>query len=238
MNANSVPGLEMRADRLATFDFWESYTQSPLYQGELEPIKKWIRGTVLDVASDYGRFSVLSSSSVSVDIERKFLLRGADLGNISHAVAASGLALPFKDRTFETVLAMGIIDHVPIGLTPRLLDELTRVATDSGTVVIHVTSPHSPLAVVNHRNYGDYLHPYSPSVLRRQMRARGWETTGTLSSGLAGWMSLLPYTVKSYVPWSVHVTLAFRLRTAEATEPSRSSVSSAYSGRAATPPAT
>lgn len=114
---------------------------------------------VLDVASNFGRFSALTRASVSVDIEEDFLRQGIRLGNITRAILASALTLPFKDRSFDTVLAMGIIDHIPWNQTSQFLEELIRVAKKSATVVIQVASPYSLYAATHLKYYGDYIHP-------------------------------------------------------------------------------
>jgi SAM-dependent methyltransferase len=195
-----------------SFDEWETTTQSHLYRKQLEPLKIWIKGRVLDVASNYGRFSALATSPVSVDIERKFLRRGIQLGNIKHAIVASALSLPFRSRAFDTVLAMGIIDHIPEVMMPQFLDELTRVTNDAGVVIIQVTSPYSVSSAVNMKHYGDDLHAYSPFRLLRQLGKRGWKPVSTLSSGVVGMPRVMPYTVDAFLPWAVHLTVMFGRR--------------------------
>jgi SAM-dependent methyltransferase len=202
----------MAACQPLNFDLWEAITQTPLYEGQLGPVRILIHGKVLDVASNYGRFSALSPTSVSVDIESRFLHRGVALGNIRHPVLASALNLPFRNFAFDTVLAMGILDHIPMARIRDFLDELTRVTNVHGTVIIQVTSSYSPYALGASREYGDYVHAYSPFRLRNELRRRGWETIAILSSGLAGRLSILPRTISAFVPWAVHVTFAFRRR--------------------------
>ena len=191
------------------FSEWESSTQRPLYTGQLEPVRSWIRGKVLDVASNYGRFSALSSSSISVDIETKFLKRGIETGRISRAVVGSALSLPFRDASFDTVLAMGIIDHIPHPSAQRFLNEITRVAADESRVIVQVTSPLALFVIRNLRSYDEWTHPYSPFRLIRDFRRRRWRLVGSMSSGLIGLIDIVPKTVRSLVPWAVHTTLVF-----------------------------
>jgi len=193
-------------------------TQSPLYKGQLKPVRAWIQGTVLDVASNYGRFSALTRTAVSVDIEREFLARGLRTANITQAVVASALSLPFRDRTFDTVLAMGIIDHIPFVHISGFLGELIRVAKSTANIIIQVTSPYSFFALVNLKFYGEYLHSYSPFLLARQLRERGLVLLWTLSSGVFGSMDVMPRTVDAFVPWAVHLTLIFAREDAGALE--------------------
>src|SRR6266540_2057313 len=55
---------------------WESVTRKPFYQSQLPLIGRWVRGTVLDIGSNVGRFSALSHSTVSLDIDKRWLIRG------------------------------------------------------------------------------------------------------------------------------------------------------------------
>jgi len=207
----SVPfGDLMVKGEHADFGFWESFTRSPLYLSQLRPLQAWIQGDVLDVASNYGRFSALAETTVSVDLETRFLQRGRELGNIRRPVTASALALPFRDRSFDTVLAMGIIDHIPYAEIPLFLDGLARVALGDGSIIIQITSPYCFFALRHFRAYHDYVHAYSPLRLRKQMLQRGWHACGVFSSGLVGSFSVLPRTVNALVPWAPHVTMRFR----------------------------
>lgn len=200
----------MPAERPLEFGQWETLTQSNFYRSEVNPLGQWVKGAVLDVAANYGRFSVMSRDSVSVDVEPRFLQRGLQLGNITRAVRGSALLLPFRDSTFQTVLAMGIVDHIPWLEIPRFLEELSRVTKDRGTLVIQVTSPYSLLAMASVRYYGPYNHPYSPFLLVRQLRARGWKPVAAFSSGLAGLLGVMTWTIPGFLPWAVHISVIFK----------------------------
>src|SRR5438445_375327 len=113
--------------RLPDFSDFESIAENPFRRAQLSHIQAWIRGATLDVGSNFGRLSALSASTVSLDVGRRWLLRGIELGNITRGVVGSALALPFNDGCFDTVLAIGITEHIPLPSMSRLLDELSRV---------------------------------------------------------------------------------------------------------------
>ncbi|MBI4729858.1 MAG: class I SAM-dependent methyltransferase [Acidobacteria bacterium] len=54
-------------------------------------------------------------------------------------VAGNALALPFADRTFDTVVAAEIIEHV--GCPERLLDEARRVLRGGGRLIVTTPNP-------------------------------------------------------------------------------------------------
>ncbi len=169
---------------LPDYSGWESVTKQPFYRAQLPLIGKWVRGLVLDVGSNYGRFSALSPSTVSLDIDRRWLIRGIELGNISRAVVGSAVTLAFKSKRFDTVLAIGVIEHIPPDLMSTFLDELTRVTKPVGTLVIQTASPYAVFALSRIRIWSDLLHPYSPFRLRRELRQRGWRHVSWISSAL------------------------------------------------------
>jgi SAM-dependent methyltransferase len=192
--------------KVPDYSNWESVTTRPFYRGQLPLIEKWVSGAVLDIGSNYGRFSALSPTTVSLDIDKRWLVRGIELRNIKRAVVGSGTALGFKSDRFDTVLAIGVTEHIPPPLMPRFLDELTRVTKRAGILVIQTASPYAIFSLSRIRIWSDYLHPYSPLRLRRELRQRGWRHLNWTSSGLVGVTTILPRTVNSLVPWAVAVT--------------------------------
>ena len=188
--------------RLPDFSHYEAMAQQPLRRGQLAPIAVWVRGEVLDVGANFGRFSALSSSTVSLDIEKRWLLRGIELNNIKRAVVGSALSLPFGTGLFDTVLAIGIAEHIPMFLMPRFLDELTRVTKPSGRLVVQVSSPYALFSLLRMSTWSDLLHPYSPFRLRKAMLKRGWRQVAWLSSGLLGLTHVMPQTVNAPIPWA------------------------------------
>lgn len=167
---------------------------------------------MLDVACNFGRLSALSPATVSIDAERAFLLRGVELGKIRRPVRASVASMPFRSGTFDTVLAIGVIEHLPRMHAPAFLDELTRVTNPDGRLLVCVMPKLCLFSWYHIRAWDEDHHPYSPFQLRSELRARGWRPIASFSSGLLGTRRALPRTVSSYVPWAALVSHVFTRR--------------------------
>lgn len=207
-NSNTARATGVGAG-LPDFDDYEGITQLPLYRGQIVALARWVKGQVLDVGSSYGRFSALSPTIVSLDLDTRALLRGIELGNIHTAVRGSALALPFDSGTFDTILSIGVAEHVPLFMLSSFLEELTRVAKPGGRLVITATSPYAPFSLLRLSMWRDRLHPVSPFRLRSQLRRRNWRPLVWISTGLLGVTRLLPSTVTAPVPWARTVTQVF-----------------------------
>lgn len=109
-------------------------------------------------------------------------------GNVSFQVG-DALALPFDDRTFETVIALNLIDRVP---DPRkAIAELTRVTAMGGDLI--VASPYTWLK--------DYCPPeaWLGGTEQGGKRVRGFETLRTLVA-LAGFRLVRELRLPFYIP--------------------------------------
>lgn len=74
--------------------------------------------------------------------------------------AGSGLALPFLDRTFDFVVVIGVLHHLPGDAARRqAFSEIHRVLRPGGTLLIHETNPRNPMF----RFYMGYVFP----IIRR-----------------------------------------------------------------------
>ncbi|MFM7535148.1 MAG: class I SAM-dependent methyltransferase [Acidimicrobiales bacterium] len=110
---------------------------------------------VLDVGCGTGDYLAVArhagAVAVGCDLAVGYCERAA-----AHAagrvVVADGTALPFADRSFDTVLCSEVIEHLPAERLTALLDELRRVC--AGTLV--VTTPNDQAAL---RRLGRRLAP-------------------------------------------------------------------------------
>jgi SAM-dependent methyltransferase len=204
-----TPTGEYRPSLLPLYNTYESTANLPVYLGQLEPIRAWLRGLVLDVACNFGRLSGLSPTTVSLDAERTFLLRGIELEKIRRPVRGSVASMPFRTGSFDTVLAIGVIEHVPRRHASTFLDELTRVTSSHGRLIICVMPKISLFSWCHLGSWDEDHHPYSPLRLRSELRKREWRAVATFSSGLLGTRRALPDTVNSYVPWAALVSHVF-----------------------------
>jgi len=207
-----TPTGEYRSGLLPLYATYEATARLPVYVGQLEPIRAWLRGRVLDVACNFGRLSALSPATVSLDAERTFLLRGIELAKISRPVRGSVASMPFRSGTFDSVMAIGVIEHVPPRDAPAFLNELTRVTNPTGRLIVCVMPKISLFSWYHIRAWDEDHHPYSPLHLRSELRRRGWRPIASFSSGLLGTRRALPGTVASYVPWAALVSHVFTRR--------------------------
>jgi SAM-dependent methyltransferase len=86
--------------------------------------------SVLDTPGGTGRFAPLVLRAgrrlVLADLSRAMLAEARSCG--AARVQADALALPFADASFDLVLCMRFLFHVPRELQPRVLRELARVS--------------------------------------------------------------------------------------------------------------
>lgn len=204
-----IPTGEYRPSLVPLYTTYEATAQLPVYLRQLEAIRAWLRGRVLDVACNFGRLSALSPATVSLDAERTFLLRGIELAKIRRPVRGSVASMPFRTGSFDTVMAIGVIEHVPPRHEPMFLSELTRVTNPTGRLIVCVMPKLSLFSWYHIRAWDEDHHPHSPFRLRSELRKLGWRPIASFSSGLLGTRRALPQTVSSYVPWAALVSHVF-----------------------------
>jgi ubiquinone/menaquinone biosynthesis C-methylase UbiE len=112
-------------------------------------------GTLLDVGCGNGLFFAslgrMEGRLVGVDLDRALLseargiFRANDIRG-AHLVASHAGALPFADRSVDTVLLLNTLINVPTdGDAEGLLTELMRVCGPSGQIVFDIRNASNPL---------------------------------------------------------------------------------------------
>ena len=96
---------------------------------------------VLDVGSGNGAIALAVTAtdnyvSFGIDTLLSDTARGLQRGTAAHAIAASGEALPFAAASFDAILCLETIEHIPPNALPHFADELTRVLRPEGVIVI------------------------------------------------------------------------------------------------------
>ena len=103
--------------------FWRAIERA--LGGELAAVQ-----SVLDTPGGTGRFAALAArggrSFVLADLSAAMLAEARATG--VPRVQADALALPFADASFDLVLCMRFLFHVPAELQPKVLSELARVS--------------------------------------------------------------------------------------------------------------
>jgi SAM-dependent methyltransferase len=97
---------------------------------------------VLDIGCSGGLFASLAMSKgalvVGMDVDRRSLEDAKRIAPEAGFTLSSGEALPYRDGTYDAVVMLDVLEHVPS--ERRTLDELDRVLLPGGKLIISV--PH------------------------------------------------------------------------------------------------
>lgn len=108
-----------------------SEIKNPYYEmRRLEAIKPYIKGKkILDIGCGDGTIlsQINSEFKVGLDIVKR---------NIENFIIGDGCALPFKSQTFDCVICLASLEHVP---DPKgCLAEIVRVTVGGGVVIVTI----------------------------------------------------------------------------------------------------
>ena len=79
---------------------------------------------------------------LSMEMIRRFSARAGRLGGTCRAACADAEALPFRDDSFDHVIAIGLLEYLPA--PERFFREAHRVLAERGTLLLSVPSSFSP----------------------------------------------------------------------------------------------
>lgn len=138
---------------------------------ELHYARKVGSWTAIDLSGESLRVAeAILRGELHPELAEKFSFREAD-----------ACALPFEDASFDLVVSMSTIDHIPTARARQeAVAEMARVARPGGHVVVTVPNWWSLLYAAGVRkmsregtlHYG-YVHMFSPPELRRMARRAG-----------------------------------------------------------------
>lgn len=117
------------------------------------------RGRVLDLGCGGGRFLPPDGVGVDLDLDRLRVARSS----AALVVQADAHALPFGDRTFDTVFANRMLNAA--GRIDDVLREIVRVLRPEGTLVVLTRARRKPdQDRLDPENGADRLHGYFENV--------------------------------------------------------------------------
>jgi len=131
---------------------------------------------VLDVGSGNGAIALAVTATgryVSFGIDPLVSRAARDLqrGTAAQTIGASGEALPFAANTFDAILCLETIEHIPPDALPAFANELIRVLRAEGVIVITTPSRYRFLLRPDpHFGIGGLL--LFPASLQRRIAAR------------------------------------------------------------------
>jgi SAM-dependent methyltransferase len=96
---------------------------------------------VLDAGSGNGAITLALAAtgryvSCGADTLLSNTARDLHRGTSAHSIAASGGCLPFAAETFDAILCLETIEHIPTRALPHFASELTRVLRPEGVILI------------------------------------------------------------------------------------------------------
>lgn len=176
----------------------------------LKPLKRAVRATV-KVCWDrpfydpgivhyrqYAKGRVLNAGSGIRDIRMGDQIINTDLAAFKKPDVAADLHhLPFKDNTFDTILNIAVLEHIPNSW--RCINEFRRVLKPGGTVICSV-----PFLQPVHDDPGDFIR-FSEEGLVRLFNERGFEVRHTESDlnffHTWGWITYELLISRTYLRW-------------------------------------
>ena len=114
------------------------------------------RARLLDVGCGDGRFSAAATGAarvVGVDVSQRALRYAAGLVEGAVFVAADGASVPFCAESFDVVVLLDVIEHIPDRDERRAVGEAVRVLRRGGRLVISTNTDRSARELKHYRHY-------------------------------------------------------------------------------------
>lgn len=130
---------------------------------------------VLDAGSGNGAVALAMTatgrySAVGADLILNPTARSLFRGTAAHAVAGSGTALPFADASFDAVLCLETIEHIPADALHHFANELTRVLRPGGIILL-TTPPRLRFLFARDPHFGIPGLLFLPPAVQRSVAA-------------------------------------------------------------------
>lgn len=148
--------------------------QSPIYKNKITLVTKIVskvKGNVLDVGFGYGHIEEKLKTQENIHIY------GIDISNYAvkrmrrktngHFRAGNILNIPHESSSFDCVLVLDVIEHIPPDKTFLAYKELYRVLKKGGHLVTSVPINEGlERQLLKRKNPGAHLREYTPNILK------------------------------------------------------------------------
>jgi len=162
---------------------------------------------ILDIGSGFGWFERealalnvkkiigLEVSKDNLAISRKYIFNKRVIFK-----RGTALSLPFPDKSFDTIVAWEVIEHLPKGKEKKMLQEIYRVLKDSG--ILYLSTPNKTFWanifdpawwLIGHRHYSKkklykYTNNISFEILDFKIKGRWWAIFSILNMYFSKWV--------------------------------------------------
>jgi len=126
---------------------------------------------ILEVGSGLSPMLGKNPQVVYSDLSFSALKSLQRMQNGSSHVAADALSLPFKTRTFQTVVCSEVLEHIPDDLSA--LKEMERVMADDGTLIL--TFPHRRAYFAIDDRFVHHFRRYELAEMGEKLKKAGLE---------------------------------------------------------------
>jgi SAM-dependent methyltransferase len=174
--SGSMNPAEFAAIRAVEESFWWYRGMRRILFGVVDPLLKGRRiERVLEAGCGTGYFSRLLQQErrwpvVSMDISGEGLRHARSLG-VERPVQGDVCSLPFAAGSFDVVLSLDVLPHLPSGDEQGAIRELTRVTAPGGLVIVRVAA--LEILRSRHSEYVFERQRFTRARLANPMRAAG-----------------------------------------------------------------
>lgn len=107
------------------------YGLTPIIDERHNMVLRHVKGKVLDIGCGENLLVKKHGNGVGVDV---YPWKGID-------VLVDTAHLPFQNETFDTIVFMASLNHIPKSVRPKVLAEARRVLKDSGQILVTMITP-------------------------------------------------------------------------------------------------
>lgn len=125
---------------------------------------------VIDLGGNTGKFALplktQNNKIISIDINRSIMVDGNGKSLLGiELIQGNILSLPFKNNTFDIVLARAILHHVPNQLD-MAFSEVERILRPGGIMLIEEPGYHNPIAFIMRKAFPTTSHEEGENSLK------------------------------------------------------------------------